>query len=212
MSTQIEKLLCDLPEVKTVFCKTGRPEIANDVMGVHQTDVWVILKHHDEWPEGKTREELIEEMSKLLNDNVPGVIFGFTQPIEMRVDELVAGVKADVAVLLYGDDLEVLNKKAGQIEQVLKKIPGAADVKADYQANLTTLRIEPRPEQLALYGIDASRVMDVGKFPGRASTSGRCSMGPGGFRSWSASRNPGGKTCICWNSFPCSKRATNRCR
>ncbi len=161
MSTQIETLLRDLPEVKTVFCKTGRPEIANDVMGVHQTDVWVILKHHDEWPDGKTREDLIEEISKLLNENVPGVVFGFTQPIEMRVDELVAGVKADVAVLLYGNELEVLNKKAGQIEQVLKKIPGAADVKADYQANLTTLRIEPRPEQLALYGVDASRVMDV---------------------------------------------------
>lgn len=161
MSTQIERLVGEFPEVKTVFCKTGRPEIANDVMGVHQTDVWVILKHRSEWPEEKTRDELIEEMSAVLNENVPGVVFGFTQPIEMRVDELVAGVKADVAVLLYGEELEILNQKAGEIEQVLRKIPGSADVKADYQANLTTLHIEPRPEQLAKYGIDASRVMDV---------------------------------------------------
>ncbi|MCA9017092.1 MAG: efflux RND transporter permease subunit, partial [Planctomycetaceae bacterium] len=109
MSTQIEKVLIKYPEVKTVFCKTGRPEIANDVMGVHQTDVWVILKPQKEWPQQKTRDELIEEMSTELNRSVPGVAFGFTQPIEMRVDELVAGVKADVAVLLYGDDLAILS-------------------------------------------------------------------------------------------------------
>ncbi len=105
MSTQIESILGKFPEVQTVFCKTGRPEIANDVMGVHQTDVWVMLHPVDEWPREKTRDELIEEMSTQLNSQVPGVAFGFTQPIEMRVDELVAGVKADVAVLLYGDDL-----------------------------------------------------------------------------------------------------------
>lgn len=161
MSTRIEKELKQFPEVKTVFCKTGRPEIANDVMGVHQTDVWVILKPPDEWPEAKTRDELIEEISSLLNARVPGVAFGITQPIEMRVDELVAGVKADVAVLLYGEDLAVLAQKAKEIERVLKTIPGAVDVKADYQANLSTLRIEPRRDALARYGVDAEDVLDV---------------------------------------------------
>ncbi|MGB7324393.1 MAG: CusA/CzcA family heavy metal efflux RND transporter, partial [Rubripirellula sp.] len=101
MSTQIESILKEYPEVQTVFSKTGRPEIANDVMGVHQTDVWVLLNPIGQWPVQKTRDELIEQMSDELNANVPGVAFGFTQPIEMRVDELVAGVKADVAVLLY---------------------------------------------------------------------------------------------------------------
>ncbi|MCA8995184.1 MAG: efflux RND transporter permease subunit, partial [Planctomycetaceae bacterium] len=76
MSTQIENILKKYPEVKTVFCKTGRPEIANDVMGVHQTDVWVLLRPVHEWPEHKTRDELIEQMSKELNGNVPGVAFG----------------------------------------------------------------------------------------------------------------------------------------
>lgn len=161
MSTQIENLLKDFPEVKTVFCKTGRPEIANDVMGVHQTDVWVLLHPIHAWPEEKTRDELIEEMSQKLNTNVPGVAFGFTQPIEMRVDELVAGVKADVAVLLYGDDLEVLARKGKAIEGVLRTIPGAVDVKADYQANLSTLTIQTRPQALAQYGIDAQKVLDV---------------------------------------------------
>ncbi|MFG0296349.1 MAG: efflux RND transporter permease subunit, partial [Maioricimonas sp. JB045] len=161
MSTQIEQIVKEFPEVKTVFCKTGRPEIANDVMGVHQTDVWVILKPQEEWPEHKTRDELIEELSEVLNASVPGVAFGFTQPIEMRVDELVAGVKADVAVLLYGDDLETLASTSKEIERVLREIPGAVDVKADYQANLPTVRIEPRRDALARYGIDATRVMDV---------------------------------------------------
>ncbi len=161
MSTHIEKLLLKFGEVQTVFCKTGRPEIANDVMGVHQTDVWVLLKPRHEWPQAKSRDQLIEEMSAVLNSQVPGVMFGFTQPIEMRVDELVAGVKADVAVLLYGDDLEVLGTKAKEIERLLKSIPGAVDVKADYQGNLSTLRIEPRRDAMARYGVDAATVMDV---------------------------------------------------
>ncbi|MEZ5943046.1 MAG: CusA/CzcA family heavy metal efflux RND transporter [Planctomycetaceae bacterium] len=161
MSTQIENILKKYPEVKTVFCKTGRPEIANDVMGVHQTDVWVLLRPVHEWPEHKTRDELIEQMSDELNGNVPGVAFGFTQPIEMRVDELVAGVKADVAVLLYGDDIEVLGAKGKEIEAALRAIPGAVDVKADYQANLSTVTIHAKPEKLAQYGIDAQAVLDA---------------------------------------------------
>ncbi|TWU51397.1 efflux RND transporter permease subunit [Rubripirellula reticaptiva] len=161
MSTHIESILKKYPEVKTVFSKTGRPEIANDVMGVHQTDVWVLLNPIHDWPTPKTRDDLIEEMSEELNANVPGVAFGFTQPIEMRVDELVAGVKADVAVLLYGDDMEVLGTKGKEIEAALRSIPGAVDVKADYQANLSTLTIKTKPQALAQYGIDAQVVLDV---------------------------------------------------
>ena len=161
MSTRIEKRLMKFPEVKSVFCKTGRPEVANDVMGVHQTDAWVILKPRDEWPRQLTRNELIEAMSADLNEHVAGVKFGFSQPIEMRVDELVAGVKADVAVLLYGDDLEVLGRKGKEIERVLATIPGAADVKADYQANVPTLRVKAQAQQLAMYGVDSTEVMNA---------------------------------------------------
>jgi cobalt-zinc-cadmium resistance protein CzcA len=161
VGTQIETIIGGFPEVKTVFCKTGRPEIANDIMGVHQTDVWVMLKDKHEWREGVTRDDLITELDETLTSQVPGVAFGFTQPIEMRVDELVAGVKADVAVLLYGADLSVLGDKAKEIERVLKTIPGSADVKADYQANLATVRIEPRREVLARYGLDAEDVLAV---------------------------------------------------
>jgi cobalt-zinc-cadmium resistance protein CzcA len=159
-STEIERTLRQFPEVKTVFCKTGRPEIANDVMGVHQTDVWVMLHPHTEWPRPQTRDQLISKMSAALDRNVPGVAFGFTQPIEMRVDELVAGVKADVAVLLYGDDMQLLNEKGKQIERLLRTIRGAQDVKADYQANIPTLTIAARQDQMARFGIGAADVME----------------------------------------------------
>ena len=161
MSTQIENILTQFPEVDSVFCKTGRPEIANDVMGVHQTDVWVMLHPPEAWPKQKTRDKLIDEMSAKLTSQVPGVAFGFTQPIEMRVDELVAGVKADVAVLLYGDNMEILGQKGKEIERVLKSVPGAVDVKADYQANIPTLTIAAKPDQLARYGIGASELMET---------------------------------------------------
>ncbi len=161
MSTQIENVLREFPEVRTVFCKTGRPEIANDVMGVHQTDVWVILKGHSHWRAGLTRDQLSKEMSTRLNTSIPGAVYAFTQPIEMRVDELVAGVKAQVAVLLYGEDLQVLGEKAKDIERELKAIPGAVDVKADYQANITTVTIVPNRAALAQYGIHSRKVMDV---------------------------------------------------
>ena len=151
MSTQIEKILKQFREVRTVLCKTGRPEIANDVMGVQQTDVWVMLQPEQSWPRHKTRNELIGEMSEKLNRQVPGATFAFSQPIQMRVDELVAGVKANVAVLLYGDDLKILAEKSKEIERVLREIPGAVDVKADYQANTPTLTIRTRPEQLARF-------------------------------------------------------------
>jgi len=175
MGAQVESLLLKFPEVKTVFCKTGRPEIANDVMGVQQTDVWVLLNDESAWPKHKSREELFDEMRVVLNDNVPGALFAFTQPIEMRVDELVAGVKANVAVLIYaphgslqgsGDashlkELETLGKLGKKIEKVLNGIDGAVDVKASQQANLPTVRIQVKPEALARYGIDADQVMQT---------------------------------------------------
>lgn len=160
-TTQIENILREFPEVRTVFCKTGRPEIANDLMGVQQTDVWVMLKPVEDWPQHKTQDELKEQMDEVLHSKIPGMVFGFSQPIEMRVDELVAGVKADVAVLIYGDQMEVLDAKAKEIERVLRDIPGAADVKADHQANATTVTIKVRQSQLARYGVHAKSVLDT---------------------------------------------------
>lgn len=160
-STQIEQIVKTFPEVRMVYCKTGRPEIANDVMGVHQTDVWTLLKPQAEWRPGLTRDALIEQMDKALTENVPGVKFGFSQPIEMRVNELVAGVKSDVAALLYGPDLDVLREKAGEIERVLGRIDGAQDLKTPTSGRLPMLRVSVRRDQLARYGIKAADVLEA---------------------------------------------------
>jgi cobalt-zinc-cadmium resistance protein CzcA len=160
-STQIEDIVKTFPEVRLVYCKTGRPEIANDVMGVHQTDVWTLLKPQHEWRPGMTRDRLIEEMDKALTEHVPGVKFGFSQPIEMRVNELVAGVKSDVAALIYGSDLDVLRQKATEVERVLAKIPGAQDIKTPTSGRLPMLRVSVRRDQLARYGIRAADVLDA---------------------------------------------------
>ena len=186
MSTQIENQLKTIPEVRLVYCKTGRPEIANDVMGVHQTDVWTMLKPQEEWRPGLTRDDLIEEMDKLLSENVPGVKFGFSQPIEMRVNELVAGVKSDVALLIYGPDLEVLRQLALEVERVLSHIPGAHDIKVPSAGRLPMLRIDVRRDQLARYGIKASRCSTPSR-RWEAPRSAPCSRGRSGI----------GCKCVC---------------
>ena len=160
-STQIETILKSFPEVKLVYCKTGRPEIANDVMGVHQTDVWTLLKPQKEWRPGMTREALIEAMDKALSTRVPGVKFGFSQPIEMRVNELVAGVKSDVAVLIYGADLVTLRRLAEEVQRVIDKVPGRQDIKVPSSGRLPMLRVSVRRDQLARYGIKATDVLDA---------------------------------------------------
>lgn len=161
MSTEIETILKRFPEVRMVYCKTGRPEIANDVMGVHQTDVWTLLKPQEEWRPGMTRDELIRQMDRALSERLLDVRFGFSQPIEMRVNELVAGLKSDVAVLLYGPDLEVLRRKSVEIERVLAGIPGAEDVKTPTGGEPPFLRVSVRRDQLARYGIKAADVLDA---------------------------------------------------
>jgi heavy metal efflux system protein len=160
-STQIENLLKTIPEVRLVYCKTGRPEIANEVMGVHQTDVWTMLKPQDEWRPAKTRDDLISEMDKLLTERVPGVKFGFSQPIEMRVNELVAGVKSDVAALIQGPDLGELRRLSLEVERILQGIPGAKDIKNPTSGRLPMLRINVQRDQLARFGIKASDVLDA---------------------------------------------------
>jgi cobalt-zinc-cadmium resistance protein CzcA len=161
ISTQIENLLRTLPEVRLVYCKTGRPEIANDVMGVHQTDVWTMLKPQDQWRPGLSRDDLIKEMDELLTSRVPGVKFGFSQPIEMRVNELVAGVKSDVAAIIQGPDLDELRRLSLEVERVLAGIDGAHDIKTPTAGRLPMLRVKVRRDQLARYGIKASDVLDA---------------------------------------------------
>ncbi|MCL4396118.1 MAG: CusA/CzcA family heavy metal efflux RND transporter [Chloroflexi bacterium] len=160
-STLIEKTLRKFPEVKTVVSRTGQAEIPTDPMGVEVSDIYAILKPQEEWTTAKDREGLIEAMDSALDKAVPGVIFSYSQPIELRMQELIAGVRSDVAISLYGDDLNVLKQKADEIVRVVSQVRGAADAKAEQIAGLPFLRIRIDRAAIARYGINASQVLDV---------------------------------------------------
>lgn len=160
-TTLIEKVLKRFPEVDTVISRTGRAEIATDPMGVEVSDIYVLLKPHGEWKTATTREGLIEAYNKALEENVPGNIFSYSQPIELRMQELIAGVRSDVAITLFGTDLDLLRQKADEIVKVVSQVKGAADVKAEQTGGLPYLRVEIRRDQIARYGINARDVLDA---------------------------------------------------
>ena len=160
-STMVEKILKKYPEVITVVSRTGRAEIATDPMGVEISDIYVILKPPSEWESAKTKDELVEKMNESLEVSLPGTIFSYSQPIELRVQELIAGVRSDVAISIYGDDLETLEKLGGKVVQVVSKVPGAADTKAEQVAGLPYFRVVIDRDAIARYGINASQVLDT---------------------------------------------------
>ncbi|MGH7528703.1 MAG: efflux RND transporter permease subunit [Gemmatimonadales bacterium] len=158
---ELERVLKRFPEVETVVSKTGRPEIATDPMGVEISDVLVMLKPRDEWTTAQDRETLIAAMDSALTRNLSGTIFSYSQPIELRVSELIAGVRSDVALKIFGPDLETLERVAAEAVAVLAKVPGAADVKAEQTAGLPVLRVRLDRRAMARYGINAADVLDV---------------------------------------------------
>lgn len=160
MTTKIEQCLKRFPEVETVVSKTGRPEIANDPMMVSMTDVIVTLKPRETW-RFASKEALVEAMDAALDREVPGNAYSFSQPIELRVAELVAGVKTDVGISIYGDDLDSLKSAADDVAAVVSRVPGAADVAVEPTAGLPYLRIVLNRTALARHGIDARTVLDA---------------------------------------------------
>uniref|UniRef100_E6PXX6 Cobalt-zinc-cadmium resistance protein CzcA (Cation efflux system protein CzcA) n=1 Tax=mine drainage metagenome TaxID=410659 RepID=E6PXX6_9ZZZZ len=158
----VETVLREFPEVSTVFSRTGSPEVATDPMAIDQSDVYVTLKPVDEWPERQSKEELINAMKKRLEEEAPGAVYSFSQPIQMRMQELMeGGSRSDIAIKLFGDDLETLRQKADQIAAVVKNIPGAADVNTERVAGLPYLSIRIQREAVARHGLDESDVLDT---------------------------------------------------
>jgi cobalt-zinc-cadmium resistance protein CzcA len=149
------------PEVDHVIPRAGAPEIATDPMGVEQSDVYITLKPRSEWRRGLTKEELGREIAAAVEAQVPEVSFGVSQPIEMRANELIAGIRSDVAAQVYGPDLDRLREIGGQIARVLKGIRGAVDVRPEQTAGLTYLRIRPDRSRLARYGLTVEDVNTV---------------------------------------------------
>ena len=161
MQESLERTLAGFPEVKRVFSKLGTAEVASDPMPPSMGDTFVILKPREEWPDPrKPKQELIEELEEAL-EAIPGSNYEISQPIQMRTNELISGVRADVAVKIYGDDLEQLVRTGAQIQRVLASIDGAADVKAEQVTGLPLLTVTPDRAALARYGLNPGDVQET---------------------------------------------------
>jgi cobalt-zinc-cadmium resistance protein CzcA len=163
MEKKVQQIIMQFPEVEFVVGRLGRPDIATDPMGVNLSDIYVTLKPKSEWKTAETKEALIEKMVEEL-EHVPGVNYNITQPIAMRVDELVSGVKSDVAIKLFGDDMDVLKEHGDQIAAIIREIPGATDVAAEQVAGQTYLNIYIDRTAIARYGLnvaDVQRLIEI---------------------------------------------------
>jgi cobalt-zinc-cadmium resistance protein CzcA len=160
--TQIERLLlATFPsEIERIWTRTGTPEVATDPMGLEVSDVFIVLKPREQWKRGSTQEQLVQAMQEELS-SLPGMRMAFMQPIEMRVNEMVAGVRGDVGVKLFGHDFDTLKTKAREIETILKRIPGAADVSVEQLTGQPVLQIEVDRTAIARHGIAAREVLET---------------------------------------------------
>jgi heavy metal efflux system protein len=158
MQQALEKRLASLPEVERVFSRIGTADVANDPMPPSLTDTFIMLKERDTWPDPrKPKQVLLEELESTARQ-LPGSNYEFTQPIEMRTNELLSGVRADVAVKVYGDDLATLTRIAQRVEAIARRVEGAADVRAEQTSGLPMLVITPDRRALARYGLNPEQV------------------------------------------------------
>jgi cobalt-zinc-cadmium resistance protein CzcA len=160
--TRIEALLkSEFPhEIDQIWSRTGTAEVATDPMGFEVTDVYISLKPRGQWRRAKTQDELVAEMAEV-TEKLPGMRAVYSQPIELRINEMVAGIRADLGIKLFGDDPEILKEKAAEVERVVKGIRGAADVSTEQITGLPVLRIEVDRDALSRYGIPARHVLDA---------------------------------------------------
>ena len=161
MDTRMQRAILRVPEVRHVVSKTGAPELATDPMGMEQTDVYIALKDRATWRPGLTKADIGEQISHELQKSVPEVAGAVSQPIQMRTNELIAGVRSDVAVLLYGTDLDVLARLGNETASALRSVNGAVDVRVEQVAGLRYLRVTPDRAKLARYGLTVDDVNQV---------------------------------------------------
>ena len=160
LSTEVEKVVKTFPEVKQVVTKIGRPDVATEAMAIYQGDVYVILHPSEEWTSGRTKEQLIDALAAALTE-VPGVTFNFTQPMAMRLDEVVSGVKADVAVKVFGPDAAVLERLGEQVRQSIDRVPGRADLQVEVLSGAAQIQIDIDRARIARYGLNVSDVREL---------------------------------------------------
>lgn len=161
MQLRLEKAVKQVPEVATIFSKIGTAEIANDPMPPNAADTYVTLKPREEWPDpAKPKDEVVAELERAAN-TLPGTAYGMTQPIQMRFNELIAGIRSDVGVKIFGDDLDVLAGIAQQVNGVVRGIEGAADVKTEQVAGLPILTVKLDRQALSRYGLSLGEVQNL---------------------------------------------------
>ena len=161
MQGEVERALKQFPEVEEVVARIGTGEVATDPMPPNISDTYVLLKDKSEWPDkSKSKSELVEEMEEVLED-IPGNAYEFSQPIELRFNELISGVRSDLAVKIYGDDLDILVESAESIAAAINNVSGAADVNVEQVTGLPILSIVPKRSLLDRYGLSVADVQDV---------------------------------------------------
>jgi cobalt-zinc-cadmium resistance protein CzcA len=153
-----ERVLRNFPEVTNVVSKIGRAEVATDPVGVDAADMYIALKPRASWTSAATPDALVAKMSEALDREAPEGAFSFSQPIELRTSEIISGVRSDIAIKLFGDDLEDLRRTANQIARVVGRVKGAVDVKVEQVAGLPQLQITPNREAIARYGLNVEDV------------------------------------------------------
>lgn len=161
MQTLLEAKIKQFPEVDTVVAKIGTADVATDPMPPSVADTFIMLKDREDWPDPrKPKAELLRELEAAVR-TIPGNNYEFTQPVQMRMNELIAGVRADVAIKVFGDDMQTLAELGEQIEAIAQQVPGAADVKLEQITGLPMLTVTPNREALARYGLALNDVQDV---------------------------------------------------
>ncbi len=161
ITTEIEKILLDdFPEVKQVVTRIGAAEVPTDPMSMEESDVIIVLKPKSEWVSAKSKDELADKFKESLAI-IPGMEVEFTQPIEMRFNELITGVRADIAIKIFGDDLDILAKKGNEIGALIENVPGAADISVEKIAGLPEMNVKFNRAKIARYGLNIQEVNDM---------------------------------------------------
>jgi cobalt-zinc-cadmium resistance protein CzcA len=162
MQRQLErKLMKEFPEIERVFARIGTAEVASDPMPPNSADGFIMFKPRAQWPKPRKTREQLEAAIRASVEQLPGNSYEFSQPIQLRFNELISGVRSDVAVKVFGDDMAVLNQTAAQISAVLEKVPGASEVKVEQTSGLPVLTVAVDRAKLARYGLNSADVQDT---------------------------------------------------
>lgn len=162
MQTLVEQALMKAfpDEIESIFARTGTSEVVTDVCGPEVSDTYIMLKPREQWTKAKTQLELTEAMEEVVR-KIPGQNYEFSQPVELRMNELVSGVRSDLAVKVYGDEMEVMQKYAALVAEELRKVPGAEDIKVEQVAGMPMVTIEIDRQAVARYGLNVKDVQEV---------------------------------------------------